>query len=360
MSADQTPIILVGCGAVSQFQYGPALQALERTSVLRVAGLVDPSESARSQLKKTFPHAHSFSHLQDCSLDPSTLVVVASPPKWHAEQTIFALEQGAAVLCEKPMALTSAEAESMLDASRKTGALLAIGLFRRFFPASEVIKRILEEKPLGTLHSFSIQEGEKFGWGAASDSYFQRSITRGGVLYDIGVHVLDLLVWWFGEPTNFSYQDDAMGGIEANCLLEMSFSGGEHGRLRLSRDWQTRNSYIFYFDKGTVVYEVGHANKLNLWLDGTPFLLSGDLVEASIRHELEKRDTRTNLQSFIEQIANVVATMKGLDSLRVPGEEGIRSLRLLEACYGSRTLIDMPWLSERERSAAEALAAANV
>ena len=70
MSVDQTPIILVGCGAVSQFQYGPALQALERTGVLRVAGLVDPSESARSQLKKIFPRAVSFSDLRDCSLDP--------------------------------------------------------------------------------------------------------------------------------------------------------------------------------------------------------------------------------------------------------------------------------------------------
>ena len=356
MSDDQTPLVLVGCGAVSQFQYGPALQALERAGVLRVSGLVDPSESARSQLKKIFPRAVSFSDLRDCSLDPSTLVVVASPPKWHAEQSVFALEQGAAVLCEKPMAVTSTEAESMIEASRKNCSLLAVGLFRRFFPASEMIKSIVEEKPLGSLQSFSIQEGEKFGWGAASDSYFQRSLTRGGVLYDIGIHVLDLLVWWFGEPTDFCYQDDAMGGIEANCLLEMSFSGGEQGSLRLSRDWQTRNSYVLNFDKGTVIYEVGYANKLNLWLNGTPLLLSGDIVESSIGHFLDKQSTRTNLQSFIEQISNVVAAMKGQEMLRVPGEEGIRSLRLLEACYGSRTLIDIPWLSAPEKRAAEILA----
>ena len=196
------------------------------------------------------------------------------------------------------------------------------------------------EQPL-TLTSSEVSLGE----GSSTTSGFMSSIFLSGGSESLRIFPIKTMRWVESRRT---------------ACLKCPFPEAEQGSLRLSRDWQTRNSYIFNFDKGTVVYEVGHANKLNLWLDGTPFLLSGDLVEASIRHELEKRDTRTNLQSFIEQIGNVVATMKGLDSLRVPGEEGIRSLRLLEACYGSRTLIDMPWLSARERSAAEALAAANV
>ena len=361
MSAEAIKVIVVGCGAVSQFQYAPALRALERIGEVQVTGLVDPEERQRAVLQKVFPRALPFSDFTTaCPLDSDTLVVVASPPKWHAEQSIFALRRGAAVLCEKPMATSCAEAELMLEAARESGSLLAVGLFRRFFPAAEMIKNFLDRRPFGPLRGFAIQEGEKFGWGAASDSYFRRGVNRGGVLSDIGVHVVDLLVWWLGEPGAFTYRDDAMGGIEANCLLELSYRGGESGTVRLSRDWETRNSYTFTFEKATVVYEAGYANRLNLLLDGAPLLLSGELMEASTGYGLVKRPTRTNLQSFIEQLRNVAGAMRGREPLRVTGEEGIRSLRLLEACYESRALMAMPWLSAEERSAAEALAAANV
>jgi predicted dehydrogenase len=354
-------VILVGCGAVSQFQYAPALRALERTGELKVAALVDPAERQRLSLLDTFPHASSFADLRDCQIDSSTLVIVASPPKWHAEQTIFGLQHGAGgVLCEKPMASNSAEAETMLKISRESVSVLAVGLFRRFFPAAEMIKSLIDNKPFGELQNFTIQEGEKFGWGAASDSYFRPGVTYGGVLYDIGVHVLDLLIWWFGDPAALSYQDDAMGGIEANCLLELSYSSGVKGTVWLSRDWETRNSYIFSFEKGTVVFEAGYANRLNVLPTGTPLMLSGELVEESMRHTLSKSPTRTNLQSFIEQLRNVVAAIKFGETLRVPGEEGIRSLRLIEKCYANRTLIEMPWLDAGEKRAAEALATAHI
>ncbi len=360
MSADSIKVILVGCGAVSQFQYAPALQALEKLGEARVSGLVDPAERQRAAMRKVFPRASVYAELEACPLDGDTLVVVASPPKWHAEQTIFALRRGAAVLCEKPMATSVAEAESMLETARESGSLLAVGLFRRFFPAAEMIKSFLDRKPFGPLKSFAIQEGEKFGWGASSDSYFRRGVTRGGVFYDIGVHVVDLLVWWFGEPAVFAYQDDAMGGIEANCLLEVTYPRGERGTVRLSRDWETRNSYTFSFEGAAVVYEPGYANRLSLLLEGGPLLLSGELMEVSTRHGLVKRPTRTNLQSFLEQLRNVVAAMRGREPLRVPGEEGIRSLRLLETCYARRTLMEMPWLGTEEKAAAETLAGANV
>jgi predicted dehydrogenase len=257
------------------------------------------------------------------------------------------------------MASSSAEAETMLEASRASGSILAVGLFRRFFPAAEMIKSLIEDEPFGALRNFTIQEGEKFGWGAASDSYFRRGVTHGGVLSDIGVHVLDLLIFWLGDPAALSYQDDAMGGIEANCMLELSYSSGVRGTVQLSRDWETRNSYIFSFEKGTVVFEAGYANRLNVLPAGAPLMLSGELVEESMRHTLLKSPTRTNLQSFIEQIRNVIAAIKGGEPLRVPGEEGIRSLRLIEKCYTNRTLMEMAWLDADEKISAEALATAH-
>jgi predicted dehydrogenase len=64
-------------------------------------------------------------------------------------------------------------------------------------------------------------EGGQFDWPVRSTGYFTRAQSGGGVLQDIGTHVLDLLAWWFGEPEALLYEDDAMGGVEANCRIRV-------------------------------------------------------------------------------------------------------------------------------------------
>ena len=359
MAVDQpVRVVVVGCGAVSQNVYVPVLQVLERTGEVAVAGLVDPGARQRAEVAKSFPQAAQYDDLAPCPLDARTLAIIATPPRFHAPQSIHALRQGAAVLCEKPMAASVADAEAMLAAARETNGVLAVGIFRRFFPSFEALRAVFDQKPFGELRRFSIQEGGKFGWGAASDSFFRRDMTMGGVFYDVGVYVVDLLLWLMGEPLDFTYEDDAMGGVEANCRLEMTYPHGVRGTVRLSRDWQTRNRYDFHFERGTVTWRAGQANNLHLTLDGVPFALDGELaaVAAGPGGTAIETPTRTNLQSFTVQVRNVLAAMRGEEALRVPGEEGVRSLRFIAACYAARTLMDMPWLTAEERGAAEALA----
>ena len=348
MGNDAISVVLVGCGAVSRFFYAPSFEALEASGFIKVEALVDPSPANREPLAALFPNAAQAANLEDVPL-ASRLVVIASPPKFHAKATIHALEKGATVLCEKPMASTVAEAETMIEAARANHALLAVGLYKRFFPACEALKGLLEKEPLGRLQHFTIEEGGKFGWQAASDSFFKKAVTPGGVLLDIGVHVLDLLLWWLNEPEAVRYEDDAMGGQEANCKIELTYQNGVRGEVRLSRDWQTRNEYRFYFERGMVRYKVNEANQLEITADGMPTSLAGNLRNS-------KGVARTNPQSFIQQICNVAAAMKGSEPLRIPGEEGIRSLRLIEQCYANRRLMPQPWLTARETDAALRLA----
>ncbi|MEI8234912.1 MAG: Gfo/Idh/MocA family oxidoreductase [Verrucomicrobiota bacterium] len=348
------PVVLAGCGAVSRFFYAPSLAALEAAGVMRVEALADPSPASLAALAESFPHARQTARLEEADL-AGRLVIVASPPKYHAAATLHALHHGAAVLCEKPMADSVAEAETMLAGARESRSLLAVGLYKRFFPACEALKGVLEKRPLGALRRFTIEEGGKFGWQAASDSFFRKSITPGGVMLDIGVHVLDLLLWWLGEPAALRYEDDAMGGQEANCRLELDYANGAQGEVRLSRDWPTRNEYTFFFERGIVRYKVNDANHLEIQADGMPTLLSGKLHTLGGRLRCGAEE-RTNPQSFIQQLRNVADAMRGRSPLRVPGEEGIRSLRLIERCYAERAgLIDMPWLTPGETAAAQKL-----
>lgn len=357
--ANPIPVILVGCGAVSRFFYTPALTELQSKGLLRVETLVDPSPANLQHLAVEFPNAGKATHLEDLPL-ASRLAIIASPPKFHAQSAIHALSSGATVLCEKPMANTVAEAETMIEAARTNKSLLAVGLYKRFFPACEAIHGLVKQSPLGKLQRFTIEEGGKFGWQAASDSFFRKNMTPGGVLLDIGVHVLDLLLWWLDEPASVHYEDDAMGGQEANCRINLAYPNGTKGEVRLSRDWQTRNEYTFYFERGIVRYKVNDANHLEIQADGMPSLLSGSLHETSSAGGLliPRGVERSNPQSFIEQIRNIIEAMQGKASLRIPGEEGIRSMRLIETCYANRQLMPMPWLTPNETETATRLASA--
>ena len=348
MGNDTIPAVLVGCGAVSRFFYGPALTELQARGLLRVEALVDPSVPNRQPLAELFPQARQLTRLEDADLG-SRLVIIATPPKFHAQAAIHAMQNGAAVLCEKPMAASVAEAQTMIDTARDTKALLAVGLYKRFFPACETLKGILERQPLGRLQHFSIEEGGKFGWQAASDSFFRKAVTPGGVLLDIGVHVLDLLLWWLGDPAALTYEDDALGGQEANCKIGLTTRDGAQGEVRLSRDWPTRNQNTFEFERGQVRYHVNEANRLGIKVDGMPATLDGSLCQP---HGIE----RTNPQSFIGQLVNVTAAMQGREPLQIPGEEGIRSLQFIERCYANRRLMEMPWLTEAETAAAHRIA----
>ena len=342
--APPLPVALIGCGAVSRLFYAPALRALEAGGWLRVTALVDPVEAARDQLQRDFPDATPAASLVQADAPRGSLAIIASPPRWHAEQAVAACARGWHVLCEKPMAASSAEAERMVTAAGAAGRLLAVGHYKRFFPSSQGLKFLCgPAAPLGALRSFTIAEGGPFTWPAASPGFFQKRETPGGVLLDIGVHVFDLLLWWLGDPDGVTYADDAMGGLEANARVSLRF-GATVGRVRLSRDWATPQRYDFVFERGTASWTVNDANGLRLTLDGLPWALQGTLRDTA------GAAAATNPQSFIAQLQHVVTAVRERTPVLVDGREGLRALRLIEACYARKQLLPQPWLGADERT----------
>ncbi|MGC4071982.1 MAG: Gfo/Idh/MocA family oxidoreductase [Nibricoccus sp.] len=349
-SSEPVPVVVAGCGAITKFFYASALSYLERTGTVRVVALCDPHEANRAGIHGRFPNALSLAKFEDAPLNPGTVVVVGTPPKLHAAQSILALERGCGVLCEKPMAASIADAEAMAAAAQRTGKPLAIGLYRRFFRATQFIKDLCVSQSLGPIVSFEVEEGGPFRWDAASDSFFRRDITPGGVLYDTGVHTLDLLLWWFGEPASLDYRDDAAGGLEANCELKLRYTGGFTGEVRISRDWATKNVFRINFAKGSVSWLVGNAGQVALSINGVDTVLSGDVLpktdDGLLLHT--GRLAEGSPQAFIRQLMNVAAVVRGTEPLHIPASEGLRSLKLIEACYRQRQPLTLPWLSAEE------------
>jgi predicted dehydrogenase len=349
MQSQPVKIALIGCGAVSKLYYSPALQELERNNLLQVKTLFDPDAKNVMELQKNFPLATRVNNLEEISAKEIDIAIIASPPQFHSQQTIQLLKSGLSVLCEKPMAATVAEAETMIEAASSASGLLAIGLFRRFFPATQTIQKILSLNILGEIKSFSFSEGGYFQWPVQSPSYFKKP-TAHGVLMDVGVHLLDLMIWWFGNPIEVIYEDDAMGGIEVNCRLQCKFEQGYIGKIRLSRDCILPNSYLIHGTKGWLNWNVNDApNKIQLGFEDSSFAIDAQIHDVDPRNPFSPGEPAFNFeQSFTSQICNLIAAIKGKGSLRIPGEEAIKSLKIIESCYKNRNLMPMPWLSASE------------
>lgn len=347
-------VAIVGCGAIVEKMHAPALRILAGTDRVRVVAVVDPDIQRRQTVGRVFPGCQAFETL-DALPSGVDLAIIASPVAWHARQTIAALGRGMHVLCEKPMAVTARECAEMVGAAAKSSRLLAIGHVRRFFASAQQLRGIIAAGVLGSVQSFRLVEGATYQWQAVSDAYFRRE-AGGGALRDVGVHVIDLMLWWFGEPSRIEYWDDAMGGVEANARLALTYPGGLVGELRLSRDWNLREGYFVEFQRG--------------WAAGKPndplHLELGLSAEFSLRSAVEERPlggdhgalpaVRSHFhQAFVRQLLNVTGAIRGEEPLRVDGEAGARSIEMIERCLASRRLIDMPWMSEKELTRARTL-----
>lgn len=346
-------VALAGCGAVAATYYGPALQTLEKAHLVHVKALIDPDAASRMALHKRFPHAATWSGVDRIAAPEFDLAIVASPPHVHAEQTLALLRAGVAVLCEKPMAASPEAAEAMVAGAEAADRLLAIGMVRRFFPAAQMIYELLAAQTLGPVLSFTYAEGDPFTWPAQSDSFFRRSTAQGGVLMDVGVHVFDLLTWWWGVPVEVDYADDAMGGVEANCRAMLTFAGGHTGEVRLSRDGSLANLLEIRCARGMIRWDVKTTDRVQVAFDNVHLELDAAVLEQAGAGSLPI--PRSFEQSFLHQLLNVTAAVRGEEEARVPGAAGLPSLRLIAHCYATRRLLGMGWLGPEEQAAAHRL-----
>lgn len=346
-------IALIGCGAVTQVLYLPALVKLEAAGLIATVALVDPNPEHSALVGKTLSTARQYRDLHAMLADcPLELAIIAAPARFHADDTTTCLNRGIPVLCEKPMALTTAECDQMIEAADEAKCLLAVGHFRRFYPSTRMVKKILEAGLLGAIRSFRFLEGETYMWPAQTASPFRRAEAGGGVLIDIGVHTLDLLLWWLGDVSEVRYEDDAMGGVEANCRIHLKMVCGAEGIVQLSRDCPLPNRCVIECERGWVAYRCDVVDRIEWGFYDSDFGLNAEIRMMAAPTQTRMRQLGRAVPGYYDcfaaQLRNVVAAIHGTEILCVPGTEARKSVALIEKCYGNRKLLDMPWLDETE------------
>jgi predicted dehydrogenase len=323
-------LALIGCGAAAEWIHLPALHRIGWDPVL----LVDPNLDRAQTFADPIGGKSAADHADH--LDDFDAALIAVPHALHAPLTCSLLEQGKPVFVEKPMALTSADCERMIATAASTGLPLAVGLMRRQLQAARWLKDLLESEALGKIESFDVRDGFVYEWMVTSDAIWRKEKAGGGVLIDVGVHVLDLVLWWLGPVADLTYKDDSYGGVEADCTIELTMRGGARGVVELSRTRGLRQSAIIHGEKGWI--EIGVDSNL---LRAEPRELL-DLFFSGVRGRSIKEQTYDAL--FDAQMRDWRRVLTVGAEPAVPGTQAIDSVALIERCYQARREWALPWV----------------
>lgn len=215
---------IAGFGRQAATRMAPAIDAARDTELAGVWSLDMTGPDAFAKARGAFPCFASYAGLL---ADPSVDVVYISTPNYlHVEHVIQAAEAGKHIMCEKPMALSVADAVRMVQACDKAGVKLGIALQNRQHPAHQEIRRLTTSGEGGTVVMATAQYCHNFPPNVPWTSWRNDpALSGGGGLMGMGVHALDLLCFVIGQPvvevTAFSDADAAAGKIDTimTCLL---------------------------------------------------------------------------------------------------------------------------------------------
>jgi predicted dehydrogenase len=258
---------LVGLGFAGVGWLGESLiQALAASDGLALAGVQDARLELARDVAAKYASPWSGERFDDLiRLAGVDLVVICTPNALHAPQAIQALRAGKHVLVQKPLALSFSDAEAVVEVARDRGRLLFVDYTYRFLATMNALQRALPA--IGPVQSVSAEFHNIYGPGAEKAWFFDRRLSGGGALLDLGVHLLDLALWLV-QPGTVSLEQAELerGGIEHLASLrvrldsvpfDLSVSwnaplphtrigfeiGGAHGRLR----WENVDGSFFHF-----------------------------------------------------------------------------------------------------------------
>lgn len=216
------------------------MEAILATGAATAAAICDPSSEMLEQTHAAAPLALVTDSLEAMLALELDGVVIATPSALHAEQCIAAFEAGAAVFCQKPLGRNAAEVEAVLDAARKADRLLGVDLSYRHTAAMQAIRRHICSGDLGQLFAADLTFHNAYG--PQSTWFWDPKLSGGGCLIDLGVHLVDLLLWLFDFPDVVEARGTLLRDghppgadeVESYATGEIRLANGVHARIACS------------------------------------------------------------------------------------------------------------------------------
>jgi predicted dehydrogenase len=245
---------IIGCGGIANGKHLPALSKLKDVEVVAFCDII-PERAETANREYAGGEGKVFEDYKELLREELDAVCVLTANNTHCEITVASLKAGKHVICEKPMAKSSKEAQAMLAARDASGKLLTIGYQNRYRADSRFLKEECEKGTLGEIYfakATAIRRRAVPTWGVFLDEEKQ----GGGPLIDIGTHALDLTLfmmdnyepayavgtayyklnkdkntgnaWGDWDPKKFTVEDSAFGFVVmkngATIILQSSWA----------------------------------------------------------------------------------------------------------------------------------------
>ncbi len=328
---------IIGVGFIGEKH----LQAFNTLVNVRVSAIAELDRNRRELCCETHAPDNVFAcHHDLLALTDLNLVVVCVPNHLHARVTNDALNAGHHVLCEKPMATSVKDAVAMIKNASENRRLLMIAMNFRwefFGPGLFHLKKLIDEGRLGKVYyirahylrrqTFPVTKYER--WNLSKEH------SGGGVLMDLGSHMLDLAMWLLDD-----YQPRSVAGVTHNALAKYaevddfasgSVTLGNGARIQMDLAWNSHCSPAWQIDVygekgGAVITAGGHPDDRRLTL----FSLRDN---APASEQVSAADFSRPMESSLQ--AHIVNSLKADEPSQCSAEQALQVTRVIEAWYRS-------------------------
>jgi predicted dehydrogenase len=314
-------VAVVGAGRIAEAHF----TGYERAGAKIVAVVDVDASRARERAEKYGANAYT-DMAEMLSHEPVDAVSICTPPFAHAEQVILAARHGVHIFSEKPFALDSAQAKTMLDAVAEAGVILGVNFAHRHFEGTTVVKEMIAEGTLGDIHSMRVRFGVDYTDNTRSWIY-RKDLAGGGTFMDTASHGLDLYRFLIADIDRvYAVSRQTPASDEVEDLGAWIVESNDHPAFGvLESDWPTPGA-----DYGWSVHGSKGAAYADYELPGIRYRLKGETDWSVI-----DLPPTVVADRFNHAIADFLAC---IDSGKTPvatGQDGLRSLQIIEAAYRS-------------------------
>ena len=216
------------------------MRALADSGAAEVVAVADPAPERVAEAVDDFGAVTVAANLDELLGAGLDAVAIATPSALHADQAVAALEAGLAVFCQKPLARTAAETRRVVEAARRADRLLAVDFSYRHTAAGRAVRDQVAGGALGPVHAVDLVFHNAYG--PDKPWFLDPALSGGGCAIDLGIHLVDLLLWTLGFPAVEGVEARlwrggalaAPGEAEDLCLAELDLAGGTRARLACS------------------------------------------------------------------------------------------------------------------------------
>ena len=329
---------VIGSGGIAGRRTIP--EGITKARNAQLSAVFDINQKVNSKVAKEYgaEQVASINELLDADIDA---IYVATPAHVHAEQVRACAEAGKHVLCEKPLGMTVAEAENMIELCRQRGVKLGCAFMMRFVAQHQKALRLIKEGRLG--RPVYARAQLSCWYPPVEGAWRQDPATGGGgVLIDMGGHCIDLLEMFFGRITRVScFINNSIHNYksEDSATAMLFFENGALATVDTFfciPDNNSKNVLELYGSKGSILAEgtigQGPAGRMVAFLEQD----GGDYDAQQVRSAAEgmaiEPEPVNTYQAEIEEFSRAVLEDR---QPAISGELGLRSQKILTACYES-------------------------